>query len=245
MALTFLAAYAIPIVWPDMSTGVVSACSAVVAASWLLFGVDYLVRLASAEDRRRFLRTNLFDLAVLVLPLLRPLRLLRLVALVSIVNRSTSTGVRGRVVLYAAGGATLLLLCAGLAVTDEERYVPGSTIHSFGDGVWWAVTTMTTVGYGDRYPVTVTGRFIAAALMVGGIALLGIVTATLASWMVERVAEANDSEQTATRAQIDRLASQIEALHLEVRALRRQDPGSEPAGSDERIPAGGPGQPPP
>jgi voltage-gated potassium channel len=53
--------------------------------------------------------------------------------------------------------------------------------------MWWAVTTVTTVGYGDRYPVTAVGRMVAFALMVGGIAQLGTVTATLASWLVENV----------------------------------------------------------
>ncbi len=76
---------------------------------------------------------------------------------------------------------------------------------------------MTTVGYGDRFPVTGTGRLVAAGLMVGGIALLGVVTATLASWLVERVAEeteANDVQLTreiaALREQVARLAAQME-----------------------------------
>jgi voltage-gated potassium channel len=58
---------------------------------------------------------------------------------------------------------------------------PDANITDFGDAIWWAVTTMTTVGYGDRYPVTSAGRMVAFALMIGGIALLGTATATLAS----------------------------------------------------------------
>ena len=70
---------------------------------------------------------------------------------------------------------------------DNERGKPGANIETFGDAVWWAMTTVTTVGYGDRYPVTGMGRVIAGAVMVAGIALLGTVTATLASWLIDQV----------------------------------------------------------
>ena len=124
---------------------------------------------------------------MIVLPLLRPLRLLRLIPLLSVLNRRAQTGLRGRVAIYVAGGASLLAFVAAIAVLDVERSSPDANITDFGDAIWWAVTTMTTVGYGDRYPVTSIGRLVAFALMVGGIALLGTVTATLASWLVERV----------------------------------------------------------
>jgi len=64
---------------------------------------------------------------------------------------------------------------------------PDASITTFGDSLWWTVTTISTVGYGDRYPVTVEGRIVAAVLMVAGIALLGVVTASIASWFVDTV----------------------------------------------------------
>jgi hypothetical protein len=82
-----------------------------------------------------------------------------------------------------------LRFVAALAALDAERGDPDANILDFGDALWWAITTMTTVGYGDRYPVTTTGRIVAGGLMVGGIALLGTVTATLASLLIERVAD--------------------------------------------------------
>jgi len=185
----------------------------------VLFGVDYAVRLALSVQRWRFVRSNLLDLAVLALPVLRPLRLLRLVALVAILNRAGSNSLRGRVVVYAVGGTTLLVVCGALAITDAERGRPGASIADVGDGLWWAITTMTTVGYGDRYPVTTTGRFVAAALMVSGIALLGLVTATLASWLVERVAETTEADQAATRAQVEELTSEVRALRGQLAAI--------------------------
>jgi voltage-gated potassium channel len=85
-------------------------------------------------------------------------------------------------------------------------------IASFGDAVWWAVTTVTTVGYGDLAPVTAMGRVVAVALMIGGITLVGTVTATLASWIVQRVAEEDTAHEAATRAQIDELREEIRRL---------------------------------
>jgi len=91
---------------------------------------------------------------------------------------------------------------------------PDANISDFGEAIWWAVTTMTTVGYVDHYPVTAAGRLVALGLMVGGIALLGTVTATLASWIVEAVEadkeQTEDLQVTVRRsdAKIDRLAAE-------------------------------------
>lgn len=238
-ALAFLVAYAVPIIWPGVNEGVRVAASLVVAVTWAMFGLDYLLRLALASDRRSFFVHHLFDLLVLVLPMLRPLRLLRLVTLLSVLNRTGSTGLRGRVIIYAAGGTTLLIACGALAITDAERGQPHSTITNFGDGLWWAVTTMTTVGYGDSYPATTTGRLVAVVLMLAGIALLGVVTATLASWLVERVTEAGEAEQAATRAQVHELSVQIarleERLTLAATAspTRHESTSPEPRGDTE------------
>lgn len=85
------------------------------------------------------------------------------------------------------GCASLIAFCAALATLDVERDAAGANITNIGDAMWWALETMTTVGYGDRFPVTSVGRLVAVGLMLSGIALLGIVTATFASWLVARV----------------------------------------------------------
>jgi voltage-gated potassium channel len=76
---------------------------------------------------------------------------------------------------------------------------------------------VTTVGYGDVYPVTNVGRVIAAMLMIGGISLAGVVTASLASWIIQRVAEEETASQAATAAQIDELRVEIRELVQELR----------------------------
>ncbi|MCL1871354.1 MAG: potassium channel family protein [Promicromonosporaceae bacterium] len=220
-AVAFLLAYALPIVWQGTPTPARSWCRWVITVTWVAFGIDYVIRFVIAEHRWAFVKHNVIDLFALALPVLRPLRLLRLVALLAVLNRVGSTSLRGRVVTYVVGGTSLLVITGALAVTDAERGQPGANIANFGDGVWWAFATITTVGYGDRHPVTTTGRAVAIGLMVGGIALLGVVTATLASWLVERVAAETEAEEAATRHQVEELADQIRELRAALEASPR------------------------
>jgi voltage-gated potassium channel len=183
--------------------------------TWMLFVADYLVRLMLAESRRTFVVRHWLDLIVIALPLLRPLRLLRLLRLIpllSVINRRATTRLQGLVATYVVGGALLLAFVGALAELNAERHAPGATIVDFGDAIWWATTTMTTVGYGDTYPVTVVGRSVAAAaLMVGGVALLGTVTATFASWLVDRVSTVSSNEEE-LRATVARLEAKLDTL---------------------------------
>lgn len=215
-AVVFLIAYAAPILRPDLVSPWPTICQLVTWAAWVLFVVDYAARLALSRDRRAFVRGNLLDLAVVALPVLRPLRLLRLVKLLSVLNRHGGGSLRGRVAVYVAGATSLVLFVASLAVLDAERGAAGGTISTFRDAFWWAATTVTTVGYGDRYPVTDQGRFVAGGLMLAGIALLGIVTASFASWLLDKVREVEEQAQTATRADVAALTTEVRALRQEL-----------------------------
>lgn len=218
-ALLFLGAYAWPILDPDLTGPGATVFRVVTVGAWLMFAVDYAVRLALSNDRWAFVRANVFDLLVVALPVLRPLRLLRLVTLLSVLNRHAGSSLRGRVAVYVAGASGLVILVAGLAALDAERDAPGATITSFGDALWWAMTTVTTVGYGDTFPVTTTGRFVAAGLMLCGIALIGVVTASFASWLIERVSEVEEESEAATRRDIAALTREVRALREEVSRL--------------------------
>lgn len=219
-AVLFLAAYAWPILDVDLAQPWLALCRFLTWATWAVFVLDYAMRLLLSKDRRAFVASHLLDLAVVVLPILRPLRLLRLVTLLNVLNRYAGDSLRGRVGIYVGGSTMLVLLVAALAVLDAERGAPGSNISSFGDALWWAMTTVTTVGYGDHYPVTVAGRFIAGGLMTAGIALLGVVTASLASWLIDRVAEVEEESQAATRRDVADLREEIRALRDEVARAR-------------------------
>ena len=221
-ALAFLAAYAWPILQPDLAPAWTAVCRLITWGTWALFAVDYAVRLALSGRRREFVRGNVLDLLVIALPLLRPLRLLRLVTVLNVLNRYAGGSFRGKVVTYVVGSTVLVLFVASLAVLNAERHARGATITTFRDAVWWAATTVTTVGYGDRYPVTNTGRLVAGGLMLAGIALLGVVTAALASWLVQRVTEVEEASQAATRHDVEALAAQVAALREELLRERRR-----------------------
>lgn len=212
LSLVFLGAYAAPILRPDLPTAWQRAAAAATTLIWSLFWLDFAARLALAVDRRRFLRRNLFDLLVLLLPALRPLRAVRVVTAVLVLSRRTETWARGRLAVYVGATTGLLVVVAALAVLDAERKSAQASITSFGDALWWAAVTITTVGYGDHYPVTTAGRFVAVGLMIGGIGLIGFVTGSLATWIVERVSPTDRSKQAT--------AEDVAALRAEIAALR-------------------------
>ncbi|WP_406171822.1 potassium channel family protein [Streptomyces sp. NBC_00996] len=212
LAVVYLTAYAVPILAPELPRTWRNAAETVTFVIWALLAVEFALRFTVAGSRWQFVKVRLFDLATLVLPPLRPLRLVTIVFMVVRRNASTLGRVRLRLGTYVAACTALLLFLSSLTILDVERRNPDATITSFGDALWWSVTTVTTVGYGDLYPTTTEGRLIAIALMVGGIALAGLVTATLASWFMDRF-----SELRATEAQT---SSEISALTEEVRRLR-------------------------
>lgn len=236
-ALLFLAAYAWPIIDDDLAAPWPLVCGIVAGLCWGLFAVDYGIRLWLSEDRRAFVRSRWLDLAVITLPLLRPLRLLRLVTLLSVLNRHAGSTLRGRVVLYTVGATALLMFVAALAVLDAERGAPDANIDGFGDALWWSFATVTTVGYGDRFPVTGTGRVVAAGLMLTGIALLGVITATFASWLVDRVRQIGEEQEGVTRRDIEALTAEVARLRAGLAELTGA--GAPPRTGERRRPPDG------
>lgn len=212
VALVFLGAYSVEVLVQPRGPAQ-HAVNLVTFVTWAVFAVDYVARLYLAPDRRTWFFRHLVDLAVVLLPLLRPLRLLRLVVLVTALQKAVGAAIRGRVVLYTVAGAVLLVYVSSLAELQSERGVPGAHINSFGDALWWAMSTITTVGYGDVYPVTATGRFIAAMLMIGGISLVGSITATIASWVIQSVSTEDKAHAAVTATQIEDLRGEITRLH--------------------------------
>jgi voltage-gated potassium channel len=197
LAIAFLVAYVWPVLDQNMDPGLRSGVTVLSWSVWAAFVMDFGVRIALAENKRGYLLTHWYDVALVLLPVLRPLRLLRLLTLVRVLNRTAQSTLIGRVTTYILGVTLTATFLGAVAVLDVEQDAPGALITTFGDAMWWASTTVTTVGYGDLYPVTTQGRVIAVGLMLIGIAMVGAVTASFAAWMVARVAQDNSSNDTA------------------------------------------------
>ena len=212
LALVFLAAYAWPILQPDISPAWKHVCTVIDILIWVVFVVEFVARLVLAERRVQYVARCVPDVLMVALPVLRPLRLLRFLVLLRMINRRATASLHGRIVAYVVATAGLVLLVSALAMLEAERHNPPANIYTFGDALWWAVTTMSTVGYGDRYPTTTDGRVVGVGLMLAGIALLGVITATFASWLIGQVRETETEAQTATRGDIADLRAEIARL---------------------------------
>jgi voltage-gated potassium channel len=195
---------------------------AATAAGWVIwawFATDYAVRVYVANDRADYIRRHRIELvAALPLDLVRPARLLRLLRPLAMLLRATKglrdvlglTGIR----LIAAVGVTVV--CVGGALLPR---LDPEVASSFGDGLWWAVVTTTTVGYGDISPTTTGGRLLAAALMIAGIGMLGALTGEVAErFLAMRTAESDTSGD----ADVDHLRTRLLAWGTMSTAERRQ-----------------------
>jgi voltage-gated potassium channel len=184
-SMVYLASYAILVLAPGLPGFWHDLDLALLLAAWALFAVDYAVRWRLSGQRLRFVRTHLLDTVVLVLPLLRPLRVVRLYEAVQRRHGRPRLVLHARVMVYAGLSTVLLGFTGALAVFQQERGAPDATMRTFGDAVWWTCATLATVGYGDIVPVTPLGRLIAVGMMGIGLALLGAVTGTFASWLLQ------------------------------------------------------------
>lgn len=197
---------------------------------WAMFVLEYLIKLYLSPSRRGFFTHHLIDLAVITLPMLRPLRAARLLRLLNLarVGVVLVNALRRAKALFTHRGLHFVLLavlvvifaCSALVLSFEHQ-VRGSNIHNFGDALWWAIVTVTTVGYGDKYPVSAGGRAVATVLMFVGIGLIGVLTATVASYFVEQGADED-------RAELFERLDRMEAMLIELTGQ---------AGVEEAVPA--------
>ncbi|ONI50538.1 MULTISPECIES: potassium channel family protein [unclassified Streptomyces] len=184
-SLLFLGGYAFRVLAPHDAQPWHDLSVILVWSTWLMFLADYAVRLRLSGLGARFVGVRWLDTLVLLLPLLRPLRMVKVYSAVQQRHDRPRLNLYARVMSYASLSAVLLGFSASLAVYRLERDAPGASIRTFGDALWWACATLSTVGYGDAAPVTFWGRTVAAGLMACGLALLGAVTGSFSSWLIQ------------------------------------------------------------
>ena len=193
----------------------------------LFFLYDFFLRLYQAPNKWAFLRWGWIDLLASIPALdwfrlgqlVRVVRILRLVRsfrslrdLLNYLFRDRANGTLAVVLL----SSVLLMIFGAVAILYAER-VPDANIKSPSDALWWAFVTITTVGYGDRYPVTTIGRLIAAILMTAGVGLFGTFTGYVANFFVEDEQEQADSDIKALIHEVRQLREKIEEMEKRIK----------------------------
>jgi len=185
LALTFLFAFSYPAFVDSVSATMNNYLGMIQWVCWIAFAADLVFGLIKAESKVTYLKRHPLEVASTLLPFLRPLRLMRVISFGGLALQKVAMGRQFAITLKVAIATIFIAYVSAVQITILERSVEGSNIKNFGDGLWWAVTTVTTVGYGDRYPTTTEGRFLAVLLMMMGISLVGVITASVASWFVK------------------------------------------------------------
>jgi voltage-gated potassium channel len=181
-----------------------------------IFLLEFVIHLWRAPSKMAFMRMGWIDLLSSIPEIswlrwgrvFRVFRIIRALRSVSAVYEHFSADrAKGTFVMVGLMSIVAVLL-ATIAVYELEHGQPGANIHSPGDALWWAFATITTIGYGDHYPMTVAGRIVAVILVVFGLSFFGTFTAYVASFFLEKTQLKEESE--------------IHRLIHEVRALRHQ-----------------------
>jgi voltage-gated potassium channel len=185
-----------------------------------IFLVDFFVHLVLAPSKRAFWKLGWIDLlssipeigwlrwgrAFRVFRILRALRSFSAVA-----DHVRHDRARGTFVVVGLMSLVAVLI-ATIAMFEIERNVPAANIHTGADALWWAFATITTIGYGDFYPVTSAGRVVAVVLVIFGLSFFGTFTAYVASFFLERTQLKEESEIHHLIAEVRQLREKIERL---------------------------------
>lgn len=189
---------------------------------WIIFFADYIIRFWAAKSKKTFLIQNMFDLIALIPshPVFSFFRISRIVQIIRYYHLFWKLGWSGKFTkklhnfLYDTG--FIYLLSISLVILIFSSLIFASFEHdSLEKSLWWAITTATTVGYGDVTPTTGGGKLISAVLMFGGIGFIGLLTSTITDFFTDQ-----DKEDEQTQS-IKQLTKQVEHLSKQVSQLQK------------------------
>lgn len=231
LALGYLVVYSFYVLDLNLTTSDRSALNTVMNVIWGIFIVDLTTRTILAPRHIAYLVHHPIDVLAVAVPAFRVLRVLRvLTAGQWLISRGSRLRI-GRTATAVVIAVVFITYLGALAVLNAERGAKGATIETFGDALWWALVTMSTVGYGDYTPVTANGRIIAVGIMIVGVGLLGLVGASVASAVVSRLSGKQQQGQDEVRSEIKQLLSEVAALRQELAeagVIKPRTPASKP-----------------
>jgi voltage-gated potassium channel len=192
---------------------------------WAAFALELVIKTYLSPSRAQYLKAHWFDVVIVVVPFLRPLRIVRSVRILRVARGARALSYIARLshsmrllvdsngIKYALMAGSLLFFASAMLALLFERE-NGGNITNFGDAIWWATVTITTVGYGDHFPVTTEGRAIAVFLMFLGISLFSLITASVAAMFVR-------PEQKKEEATLEDVLHRLEEMEARLVALQR------------------------
>jgi voltage-gated potassium channel len=203
----------------------------------IIFFADFVASFVRAERKLEYLaKWGWIDLLSSI-PMIDPLRVgraARVLRILRVLRAVKSTRILVSFILarraegaFAAAALTsiLLIVFSSIAILEFEAASEEANIHTAGDALWWAFATITTVGYGDRFPVTMEGRIVACALMTAGVGLIGTFTGLLASWFLDSKRQADGAEASEIRDELAEIRRLLIEEHTNGRSSKRR-PGS-------------------
>jgi voltage-gated potassium channel len=184
LSLVYTASFVYPIYWYPVSHSVKSLCLVINYVTWAAFAVDYGIQMKLAPNNMKYFKTHVFELILIAVPFFRPLRALRALVFATQASIRSKNALIKSIPLVMTGAAVVMIVIMGAAILDIERNAVGSNIHTPMDALWWGLVTITTIGYGDKFPVTTEGRLVAAVLIIFGVAMISTLTASFAAWIL-------------------------------------------------------------